>query len=426
MSVMQIPRPNGPTTTDTGHTRILHVLSQRPGRTGSGITLEALVRGAASRGYDQRVVIGVPAGGATPTVGDLDSSQIYPLRFETPELPFALPGMSDVMPYPSTRFQDMPPRQLTLYRDAWCQHLRPLLAEFQPDLIHSHHVWLLSSWLKELAPETPIVTHCHATGLRQRELCPHLAADVSRGCARNEHFVVLHRGHCAALKAALGVADSRITAIGAGYREQLFFRDSTVTRTRQTLLYAGKFSFAKGLHCLLDTAVTLRRRFPRLVLHVAGDGAGSEAEHLRQRMRAMSPAVVMHGMLPQAQLAQLMRRCELFVLPSFYEGLPLVLVEAIASGMRAVCTDLPGVATEIAPALGAALVLVPLPTLLSVDEPAPQALPGFIEALADGITEQLDSAGALEPPPGLADFTWSAVLGRVDRIWRALATRPQH
>ena len=66
--------------------------------------------------------------------------------------------MSDVMPYRSSRFSALNPRQIEAYRDAWLRHLRDVIAETRPDVIHSHHVWLLSSVLRDVAPETPIRT----------------------------------------------------------------------------------------------------------------------------------------------------------------------------------------------------------------------------------------------------------------------------
>jgi len=42
--------------------RVLHLLSQQPGRTGSGVTLASLVRHAAESGWEQCVVVGLPAG----------------------------------------------------------------------------------------------------------------------------------------------------------------------------------------------------------------------------------------------------------------------------------------------------------------------------------------------------------------------------
>ena len=133
--------------------RILHVLSQRPSLTGSGITLDAMVRHANGAGWEQRVVVGVPDKDPSPTVGGLDLDHIHPLGFGEPPLGFAVPGMSDVMPYTSTRFSDLDEEQVAAYRRAWTEHLQPVLATFRPQLIHSHHVWLLSALLKDLAAE---------------------------------------------------------------------------------------------------------------------------------------------------------------------------------------------------------------------------------------------------------------------------------
>ncbi|MCA8945876.1 MAG: glycosyltransferase family 4 protein, partial [Planctomycetes bacterium] len=78
--------------------RVLHLLSQRPLLTGSGITLDALVRHAAAVGWEQRVVVGVPQGESS-SVGDLPTEHIHPLHFGGEALDFHVPGMSDVMPY---------------------------------------------------------------------------------------------------------------------------------------------------------------------------------------------------------------------------------------------------------------------------------------------------------------------------------------
>ena len=203
--------------------RVLHALSQRPSLTGSGITLEAMVRHAEDAGHEQQVVVGVPADDPQPAVGGLDPIQISPLVFGRPPLDFAVPGMSDVMPYPSTRFAELTERQVDAYGRAWANHLRPILSDFKPDLIHSHHLWLMSAVLKEIAPDTPVLTQCHATGLRQMELCPHLASQVRVGCSRIDAFAVLYQGHADDLARHLGIGADRIHRVGAGYRAPLHY-----------------------------------------------------------------------------------------------------------------------------------------------------------------------------------------------------------
>jgi glycosyltransferase involved in cell wall biosynthesis len=402
--------------------RILHALSQRPSLTGSGITLEAMVRHAAEAGHEQRVVVGVPVDDPRPAVGGLDPDQISPLAFGRSPLDFAVPGMSDVMPYPSTRFSDLTKDQVTVYCRAWADHLRSVLSEFEPDVIHSHHLWLMSAVLKDVAPTIPVLTQCHATGIRQMALCPHLADQVRKGCSRIDAFAVLHRGHAGELERCLGISGDRIHQVGAGYREDLFFAPATAPEP--ALLYIGKYSAAKGLPWLLDAFAGLSARRPELTLHIAGGGSGKEADDLRARMDRMAPAVVQHGQLSQPALADVARCSTVCVLPSFYEGLPLVLVEALACGCRLVATGLPGITEELAPRLGGALTVVETPRLETIDQPHPDDLPAFVDRLETALENALDAPPIGSPartmPGALAHFSWGAVYARVEAVWNSL------
>ena len=170
----------------------------------AGVTLEALTTHARAAGWEQQVVLGVPDSDPRPAVAAVRAEEVHPLVFGNAPLDFPLPGMSDVMPYESTVFSNMSVQQVEAYRAAWVAHLRPIVDRFRPDVIHGHHVWILGSLLKDIAPDVPVVTHCHATGLRQMALAPHLAEPVQNGCRRNDHFVVLHSGHADGLVEKLG------------------------------------------------------------------------------------------------------------------------------------------------------------------------------------------------------------------------------
>ena len=188
------------------------------------------------------------------------------------------------------------------------------------------------------------------------------------------------------------------------------------------MLYIGKYSHVKGLPWLLEAFAGLLDTDPNLRLHIAGSGAGPEAEALHQRMLAMAPEVVLHGQLNQPELADLMRRCGVCVLPSFYEGVPLVLVEAAACGCRLVSTALPGVVERIAPHLDEYLDLVPLPRLVGADQPVADDLPRFVADLKSALKLAIGRGRAATGPPttALAPFTWDAVFRRVESIWNRL------
>jgi hypothetical protein len=138
---------------------------------------------------------------------------------------------------------------------------------------------------------------------------------------------------------------------------------------------------------------------------------------------AALPNVVVHGMLSQSELAQLMARSFGFVLPSYYEGLPLVLVEAAACGCRLVATRLEGIEGQLAPVLSQVMQLVEPPEMVGPDRPVPAALPAF-ESRLDRAMNRVVQGGAAMPqaqPSELEAFDWASVFQRVQAVWSRLA-----
>jgi len=397
--------------------RVLHLLSQRPDRTGSGITLDALVAQAGQRGWEQRVLCALPDGELPPAVGGLEPDEIEAVRFESSELPFAIPGMSDVMPYPSRRFSSLTTGELDLYRRAWRDAIAALIKRFDPHVIHSHHLWLMTALASEQSAGRTLVGHCHGTDLRQRALCPELTLEADRGALACDRVVTLHTDHADQIRNSIGVHQDALQLVGAGYREEIFF-DGGATKDSKRIVYAGKYSQAKGLPSLLEAFARLRDQRPEWELHIAGDGEGAEAEAIRARILELGQVVREHGQLQQAALADLFRSAAICVLPSFFEGLPLVLVEALACGCRIVATDLAGVREVLAPAFGDALQIVPMPTLQAVDQPQPDALPRFVDELSVALETAIQAGPLVANEQRLRPFRWQAVFERIEPTWR--------
>ena len=84
--------------------RILNISAQKPDSTGSGTYLAETVAAQVAAGHTTAVICGVDVADGW----DLpDETSVYPVRFQTEELPFNVVGMSDEMPYLSTRYRDM-------------------------------------------------------------------------------------------------------------------------------------------------------------------------------------------------------------------------------------------------------------------------------------------------------------------------------
>lgn len=92
------------------------------------------------------------------------------------------------------------------------------------------------------------------------------------------------------------------------------------------VLYVGRLSPEKNLFRLVDALATLRDLRARLVL--VGDGP--EAGPLRHRAEALGVPVEFAGVVPQNRVPEHLRDASCFVLPSFTEGHPKALLEAMA------------------------------------------------------------------------------------------------
>jgi glycosyltransferase involved in cell wall biosynthesis len=404
--------------------RLLHCLSQIPGKPGSGVYLQAIVREAARAGHQQAAVCGLPHSLPPSETGLVPPAEkIFPVFFETPQLPFPVAGMSDVMPYPSTRFSDFNDRMLAEYETAFTTVLEKAVAEFQPELIHTHHLWLMTGLARSLFPQLPIVTSVHGTELRQLELVPKkLRRRVVERVAGVDRVLALNPKQREEIIATFGFAPERVSVVGTGYRRDLFCAACCSKDPVPTIIYAGKLSRAKGVPWLLEAFARLPGDL-RLIL--AGSGDGPEAEAIR-RQAAEDSRIELAGMVSQEKLAELFKASHIMVLPSFFEGVPLVLLEALACDCRVVATDLPGIRELLgdAPLQEGFVELVPCPPLTGPDRPRPEGEEPFRRALTRALANQLEKvrhqqficSQPLEQV--LLSSTWPEVFNRIAEIYQ--------
>jgi glycosyltransferase involved in cell wall biosynthesis len=102
------------------------------------------------------------------------------------------------------------------------------------------------------------------------------------------------------------------------------------------LLFAGRLHAQKDPILLLDSIVALNQ--PNVHLLIAGDGDLRDEMRLKISSLGLSNQVTMLGPVDQDKLAKLLRICSVFVLTSAYEGLPVVVLEALACGTPIVTT----------------------------------------------------------------------------------------
>ena len=400
--------------------KILHLLSQRPDSTGSGIYIQAMIREASACKYDNFLVAGVHSDSCVgPDCIDEDKSMF--VNFYKADVSYHIPGMSDVMPYESSRFCDLSEEDLREYENAFSRILENAVKKFKPDIIHSHHLWIVSSVTRQLFPNIPMVTTCHGSDLRQFQNCQHLQKRVLRGCRKIDAVIALSKTQKNEIIRLYNLAPDNIIVVGAGYDHRLFYADTKPAPDPVQLVYAGKLSNAKGVPWFLRALKSIRS--PAWHLHLVGSGSGVEKEHCLLLAGELGSNVQVHGALPQKSLAGKMRHAHILVLPSFYEGLPLVLLEALACGCRIVATDLPGAGELLGETDSEYITLVRTPRLRFIDQPYPEDEYLFEQNLKKAIQQQINAASQrpqidlLSIKDKLDAYTWTGIFKKIREVY---------
>ncbi|HSS48719.1 MAG TPA: glycosyltransferase family 4 protein, partial [Thermoanaerobaculia bacterium] len=117
--------------------------------------------------------------------------------------------------------------------------------------------------------------------------------------------------------------------------------DERTQASPPTLLFMGTWLPRKGVRTLVEAAGILKRQgiVPRFLL--AGTGAGEPAV-LAQWPEELRPAVSVVPRFTGVEELSLYPRANLFLLPSFFEGQPLALLQAMAAGCCCIASDIAG------------------------------------------------------------------------------------
>jgi glycosyltransferase involved in cell wall biosynthesis len=405
--------------------RILHLLSQRPDSTGSGIYVQAMLRESRERGHHSFLVAGIQSY-QDADLDCIDEAHCRFLKFYESHVSYHLPGMSDVMPYPSSRFCDLSPKDLEEYTRSFSTIIQRAVHEFSPDVVHSHHLWIMTSLTKQLFPSLPMVTTCHGSDLRQFQNCPHLQDFVLSGCRRIEAVLALMEAQRKEIGRLYRLDEEKIQIVPPGYNDTLFRPAKKPWPDPVRLVYAGKLSQAKGVPWMLRALSAIAS--PPWRLHLVGSAGGKDKEDCLQLAEALGDRVLIHGAVPQGAFADILRHSHVIILPSFYEGLPLVLLEGLASCCRIVATDLPGVKELFHDFSSGFIELVKTPRLYNIDQPVAEDEPEFEKHLARAIRSQLQAV-CRQPQIDLSpfrqkisSFTWRKIFERIEAIYYRVAS----
>lgn len=102
------------------------------------------------------------------------------------------------------------------------------------------------------------------------------------------------------------------------------------------LLFVGSIDGRKGLE---DLIYVLQNHSANAILHICGSGRTEAIEHVKEIEKIMKGKVVFHGYVTGNEKQKLFNETDLFVLPSYGEGLPIVIMEALQTGCAVISTS---------------------------------------------------------------------------------------
>jgi glycosyltransferase involved in cell wall biosynthesis len=115
------------------------------------------------------------------------------------------------------------------------------------------------------------------------------------------------------------------------------------------LVFTGVYTKAKGGDYLLRVFPKFLKSYPDAVLHLVGGATSERMEELKNIVResGVEKNVQFHGNLSAVQLNKLYQQCDLYVCSSEWESFGLSVLEALFTGLPALCTQCGGVSDFI-------------------------------------------------------------------------------
>lgn len=130
--------------------------------------------------------------------------------------------------------------------------------------------------------------------------------------------------------------------------------------------------------------------------------------------------VEFYDYMPMKKLGELFRMCDIFIMPSFYEGLSLVSIEAMACGLRLVTTDLENLIDFVGEEIMSQdyVEVVPMPELYNIDQIRPEAVNVHINnmerALEAQIIKVLEGRTEGRVSDKVIKFGWDSIVDNIE------------
>jgi glycosyltransferase involved in cell wall biosynthesis len=121
------------------------------------------------------------------------------------------------------------------------------------------------------------------------------------------------------------------------------FAPTTEKFNETSLIFIGNMIKTKGVYELVNAVNTMIKSGRDFHLHLIGNGPELESIKSFVLVHNLQDNITVHGTINHHQVVDLLQKCNALILPSYQEGVPNVIMEALACGVPVVATKVGGI-----------------------------------------------------------------------------------
>ena len=182
----------------------------------------------------------------------------------------------------------------------------------------------------------------------------------------------------------------------------------------KTIIFVGRLHPVKGVSYLIEAMAIVQREIPDAKLILVGDGVErSRLEGLSKKLD-LNGCIQFVGQVQQERIPTLLQQADLFALPSLSEGFPVVILEAMATGLPIVATNVGGIPDILEEGVDGYLV--------NAKRPAEVADRMLVLLRNDKLREEI----SVNNREKAKLYTWDIVAGKVEKEYQMVIRRSMY